>query len=194
MYINLIHKWHRIAIFQVTLQTSHMFRNYWKIAVRTMVRNKINSLINISGLAIGITCVIFIILYVQDEMRYDRGFKNVESIYQVNLEGNFGGQVFNRSFTPPPVGIALHKEFPEVSDYTRATRLNHEIITLGDAGASSGQGTAGAGQGGAFSGQGGGSGVTNSFKEKNLWAVDSNFLQVFNFPMLEGERNYPEQE
>jgi putative ABC transport system permease protein len=143
-----------------------MFRNYWKIAIRTMVRNKVNSLINIVGLAIGIACVIFITLYVQDELRFDRGFKDVQNIFQVNLEGNFGGQLFNRSFTPPPVGMALHNEFPEVADYTRACRLNHEIIKVG--GAPSTQGP-------------------SSFTEKSLWAVDSNFLQVFNFPLLEGD-------
>ncbi|HZE85080.1 MAG TPA: ABC transporter permease, partial [Puia sp.] len=141
-----------------------MFRNYWKIATRSLLRNKVNSFINIAGLAIGITCVIFIALYVQDEFRYDRNFKDPQRIYQVNLEGNFGGQLFNRSFTPPPVGLALKTEFPEVENYTRACRLNHEIIH-----------NAAPDQAG------------NSFTENGLWAVDSNFLQVFNFPMAEGE-------
>jgi putative ABC transport system permease protein len=146
-----------------------MFRNYLKIAWRNIGRNKVNSVINIAGLAIALTCMIFIVMYVQDELRFDRGFRDAQNIYQVNLEGNFGGQPFNRAYTPPPVGLALHTEFPEITDYTRVCRLNHEIIKGGE-------------------GQGGISGRTgNSFTEKNLWAVDSNFLQVFNFPMAEGD-------
>jgi putative ABC transport system permease protein len=141
-----------------------MFRNYWKIATRTLLRNKVNSFINIAGLAIGISCVIFISLYVQDEFRFDKGFKDPGRIYQVNLEGVFGDQPFNRSFTPPPVGLALKTEFPEVESYTRATHLNHEIIH-----------------------NGGPDGAGSSFTEQDLWAVDSNFLQVFNYPVIEGD-------
>jgi putative ABC transport system permease protein len=160
-----------------------MIKNYLKIAWRNIRRNKVNSVINIAGLAIGLACMTFIVMYVQDELRFDRGFRDVGNIYQVNLDGIFGGQPFNRAFTPPPVGLALHTEFPEVTDYTRICRLNHEIIKTVD-----GQGDPGSGQpvpafvrSGPASRQSG-----NSFTEKGLWAVDSNFLQVFNFPMAEG--------
>jgi putative ABC transport system permease protein len=162
-----------------------MFKNYLKIAWRNIRRNKVNSVINIAGLAIGLACMTFIVMYVQDELRFDRGFKNAGNIYQVNLDGIFGGQPFNRAFTPPPVGLALRTEFPEVTDYTRICRLNHEIIKTVDE-----RGEAGSGQSNAASDRSGATASgrpASSFTEKALWAVDSNFLQVFNFPLVAGD-------
>jgi putative ABC transport system permease protein len=141
-----------------------MFKSYFSIAWRNLLRNKINSLINIGGLAIGLTCVIFITLYVQDELRYDKDFKMSDRIYQVTLNANFGGQEFNTSNTPPPVGISMHAEFPEVQDYTRIYRMGNEVVRSTDPA-----------QAGHF------------FTEKNVWAVDSNFLQVFDYPMIDGD-------
>lgn len=141
-----------------------MLKNYFYIAWRSLLRNKTNSLINIGGLAIGLACVIFITLYVQDELRYDKGFKMSDRIYQVTLNGNFGGQEFNTSNTPPPVSIDMHTTFPEVEDYTRVFRMGNIAIHNADP---------------ALTGR--------PFTEKNLWAVDSNFLQVFDYPLLEGD-------
>ena len=141
-----------------------MLRSNFIIAWRNLLKNKTNSLINIGGLAIGIACVIFISLYVQDELQYDRQFKMSDRIYQVTLNANFGGQEFNTSNTPPPVGIDMHTTFPEVQDYTRIFRMGNEIVRSGDP---------------ARTGQ--------YFTEKNVWAVDSNFLQVFDYPMADGD-------
>ena len=89
-----------------------MFRNYFKTAWRNVLLNKANSFINIAGLSIGLTCVIFIVLYVQDELNYDKFLKDADHIYQVNLNGNMGGQEFVAGGTPPPVGAALMNDFP----------------------------------------------------------------------------------
>ena len=62
-----------------------MFKNYFKTAWRSIQRNKVNSLINIAGLSIGMACVILIVMYVKDELGYDRFFKNVSHIFQVNM-------------------------------------------------------------------------------------------------------------
>src|SRR5664279_709658 len=96
-----------------------MIKNYFKIAWRNISRNKLSSVINIAGLAIGITCVLFILFYVQDELRYDRFFKQADRIYEVNIEGNMGGQEFLNGVTPPPAGAALVNTFPEMETYTR---------------------------------------------------------------------------
>jgi putative ABC transport system permease protein len=85
-----------------------MKKNYLKIAWRNMIRNKISSLINIGGLATGIGCVILILLYVQDERKFDRFFSNTNHIYQVTLDANFGGQLLIGNTTPPPLGAALY--------------------------------------------------------------------------------------
>ncbi|HWK07540.1 MAG TPA: ABC transporter permease [Puia sp.] len=141
-----------------------MLRNYCKIAWRNLLRNKTNSLINIGGLAIGISCVVFIALYVQDDLGYDKGFKKGDRIYQVLLEGNFGGQQFRTSNTPPPVGMAMQTEIPEVEASTRIYRFGNEVVRN----PSTGQGA-------------------RVFTEKNVWAVDSNFLQVFDYAFQEGD-------
>lgn len=141
-----------------------MLKSYFTIAWRNLLRNRTNSLINIGGLAIGLTCVIFITLYIQDELRYDKGFRMSDRIYQVTLNANFGGQEFNTSNTPPPVSIDMHTTFPEVESNTRVFRMGNIAVhnaapTLSD----------------------------RLFTEKQLWAVDSNFLKVFDYPMLEGD-------
>ena len=140
-----------------------MLLNYLKIAWRNLIRSKINSGINIAGLAIGILCVIFIALYVQDDLSFDKGFRKSRQIYQVNIDANFGGQTYKAAGTPPPVGIALHDNFPEIETYTRVKRMGREIIHPLN-----------------------GKTEVNSFTETGLWAVDSNFLQVFDYPFLEG--------
>src|SRR5260221_13908255 len=96
-----------------------MFKNNLIIALRTILTNRTNSIVNIAGLAIGLSCVILIALYVQDERRYDRFFKNADRIYQVDMgamKGGGGGLISN---TPPAVGPALVKKFPEIEAYNR---------------------------------------------------------------------------
>lgn len=140
-----------------------MFKNYLKIAWRNIARNKISSLINISGLAIGITCVLFILFYVQDELRYDKFFKNNDRIYEVNIEGNMGGQEYLSATTPPPAGAALVNSFPEIESYTRFFNASDEVVRAGENGR-----------------------IDNYFTEKKVHGVDSNFLEVFNYPLLQG--------
>ncbi len=140
-----------------------MLKNYFKIAWRNIMRNKVNSFINIAGLAIGICCVILITLYVQDERRYDRFFSNADHICQVDMDVAMGGEAGYVSNTPPTVGPALQQSFPEIKAYTRFYVMGNEIISSG----------------------------TNSveqkhFTEKKFLAVDSNFLQVFDYAVKEG--------
>ena len=61
-----------------------MFKNYFTVAWRNLSRNKIYAFINIAGLSIGLACAMLIILYVKDEVSYDRFHKNADRIYRVN--------------------------------------------------------------------------------------------------------------
>ncbi|MEO6537473.1 MAG: ABC transporter permease, partial [Ferruginibacter sp.] len=140
-----------------------MLKNYFKIAWRNITRNKVSSLINISGLAIGIACVLFILFYVQDELSYDKFFKNADHIYEVNIEGNMGGQEYLNATTPPPTGAALVSTFPEIETYTRFFNASDEIVRSGE-----------------------NKQTQNYFTEKNVHGVDSNFLEVFNYPLMAG--------
>ncbi len=141
-----------------------MFSNYLKIAWRNLLRNRVNSFINIAGLAIGIACVILILFFVQDELRYDRFFKQADRIYQVNINGNLDGNEFLTSNTPPPLGKALVDEFPEIETYTRIHRPGDIVVRYEEE-----------------------KQTENYFTEKDILAVDSNFLQVFTYQLKEGD-------
>ncbi|MEO8150786.1 MAG: ABC transporter permease [Bacteroidia bacterium] len=140
-----------------------MFTNHIKIAWRNISRNKANSFINIAGLAIGIGSVILILFYVQDELKYDRYFKQSDKIFQVNINGNMDGNEFWTGNTPPTIGAALVNAFPEIESYVR-------IYSPGDVVVRSENGTQ----------------TENYFTEKSILGVDSNFLQMFSYQMLEG--------
>src|ERR1700760_4946954 len=96
-----------------------MLRNYIKIALRNLARNKVSSIINIGGLAIGLACVLLIGMYVKDEFSYDRFFTDADRIYRVNTHEKIGNDEFVAGHTPPPIGAALTANFPEVESYTR---------------------------------------------------------------------------
>lgn len=140
-----------------------MLHNYFKIAWRNIFRNKTNSIINIAGLSIGIACVILISLFVQDERKFDRFFTKADRTYQVNLDAVMGGDAAYVSNTPPAVGPALLRSFPEIETYTRFYVMGKEVIS-NDASAKE----------------------ARHFTENKFLAVDSNFLQVFDYAIKEG--------
>jgi putative ABC transport system permease protein len=140
-----------------------MIKNYVKIAWRNLLRNKVSSIINICGLAIGMACVLLIGIYVKDELSYDRFFKDSDRIYRVNLDGKMGNDQFLVGHTPPPAGAALVNHFPEIESYTRILLPGDEIIHYQA------------------------NGQNNSLTEKRLLAVDSNFLKFFNYPLIDGD-------
>src|SRR6185436_4624819 len=140
-----------------------MFQNNFKIAWRNITRNKFNSFINTAGLAIGMACVILIAFYVQDELQYDKFFKNSGRIYQVNLNGNMDGVDFWAGNTPPTVGPALVSEIPEIESYVRIYMPGDLVVRTEDKNQDE-----------------------KFFTEKNILGVDSNFLQMFSYTMLEG--------
>lgn len=135
-----------------------MIKNYLKTALRNMRRNKVSTFINIAGLSIGITCALLIVIFIQNEFRYDRFHKDADRIYQVILNGNFNGQEFWAGNTPPPIGAALQKNFGEVESFARIYKPRDIVVRSGE----------------------------TNFTEKNIMAVDSNFLQLFSFKMLNG--------
>lgn len=141
-----------------------MIKNYFKTAWRNMLRNRTSSFINVSGLSIGIACVLMILIYIQNELGYDKFHKDTNRIFQVTLSGNMGGQEFQAGNTPPPVGKALVSNFPEMESYTRFYKARDIVVRYGS-----------------------NNSAEKFFTEKNIIAVDSNFLQFFGFKMLEGD-------
>ena len=140
-----------------------MFKNYFKTAWRNMLHNRTSSLINISGLSIGIACTLLIVIFIKNELSYDRFHRNADRIFQVVLNGNMDGQEFWAGNTPPPVGAALTSNIPEVESFTRFYKPNDMVVRYEQTNA-----------------------AEKFFTEKNVLAVDSNFLQLFDFKIAEG--------
>ncbi len=134
-----------------------MIKNYFKIAWRNLWRSKGFSLINIAGLAIGMAAAILILLWIQDELSFDQFHKNKERIYEVWNRYPSDGKIDCDKGVSAPLARAVEKDLPEVE---RAVRVNH-------------------GNKGLFS-------VGDKKIIQSGAIVDTGFLQMFSFPMLQG--------
>src|SRR5690348_3100286 len=137
-----------------------MLRNYLKIAWRNLVKNKAYSVINITGLAIGLACFLLIALYVMDELSYDRFYPNADRIYRINSDIKFGGANLHMAVTSDMMGQLLKKDYPQVEQYTRIyTFSGDKLIKKGN----------------------------EYINEKKIANVDSTFFDVFQLPVIEGD-------
>ena len=139
-----------------TIYQNIMLRNYLKIALRNLLKNKVFSAINIFGLAISMTVCLVIFQYVDYEKSYDEIHVNADRVYRVPMvkyEPNEAPQTF--AFTYPAVGPNLMRDFPEVADMIRIRR-----------------------SGGIMSYQ------DKQFVERGLMFVDSSFFKLFSFPVI----------
>lgn len=96
-----------------------MFRNYLKIAWRNLVKNKTFSIINIAGLAIGLSCFLLISLYVLDEISFDRFHEKANRIYRIHSQIRMGGSDLKLAVASDPMGATLKRDYPEVEEYVR---------------------------------------------------------------------------
>jgi putative ABC transport system permease protein len=99
-----------------------MFKNYVKIAIRNLFRNKLYSFLNIAGLAIGIACCVLILLYVQDELSFDRFHEKGDRIFRVNTHFVIPERTMHFATTAHVQGKMFKDEYPEVENYVR---FNH---------------------------------------------------------------------
>ncbi|HEY6899063.1 MAG TPA: ABC transporter permease, partial [Puia sp.] len=134
-----------------------MLRNYFKIALRNLRKNKVFSLINILGLSVGLACCLLIAAYVRDETSYDQYPVASKDIYRVNL-GIIAKGLSSYPMVDIAVGPGMKAAYPEIKTFTRLERF-----------------------GGIFAKYG-----IRQFKENHLSFVDSNFFEVFTVPFLEG--------
>ena len=96
-----------------------MFKNYLKTAWRNLMKHKTFSFINIAGLSIGISICFIIMLFVQDELSFDRFNKNADRIVRVVFKADInGGKIFEANVMPQ-VASAMKNDYPEVEDATR---------------------------------------------------------------------------
>ncbi|HEV7334197.1 MAG TPA: ABC transporter permease [Flavisolibacter sp.] len=93
-----------------------MFRSYLKIAWRNIWKNKAFSATNLLGLSIGMTCTMLILLWVQDELSWDKFHPNHKNVYHVMVNRNFNGEINTDLSTPFPLSASLKQSFPEVKN------------------------------------------------------------------------------
>jgi putative ABC transport system permease protein len=134
-----------------------MIKNYFKTAWRNLWKNKIYTLINITGLAIGLACCMLIILYTKDEVSYDRFHANAPNIYHVvSKVTSPDGHVTNMSSTGNRPGPAFKESIPEAKDFVRVQQSNFNVKK-----------------------------GTDVFDEEGHYA-DENFFSFFSFRLKEG--------
>ncbi len=136
-----------------------MIKNYFVIAIRNVLKYKFFSAINIFGMSVGITSCLLIILYVTNELSYDRFHPDAEKIYQVGLHGKIGGQDIRVANTCPPMAAALVSDMPEVESATRICQAYGRVFKNGE----------------------------KIFTEEKVFWVDSNFFQFFGYKLLKGD-------
>jgi len=97
-----------------------MLKNYFKVAYRNLIRNKVFSIINISGLAFGMAACILISLYILDELSYDRYHEHADRIYRVSREflNDDGVTNLHLGQVAPPFGPLLDGDFEGIIEYT----------------------------------------------------------------------------
>src|ERR1700730_7501354 len=139
-----------------------MFRNYWKVAVRSLIKRKWYTLINILGLATGMAVCGLIVLFIHSELGYDDFQPNCDRVYRIVLDRKYPGRTTSYAIIPASIGDAVRKEFPEVAvvtgfqDFTNNGSL---FVKAGD----------------------------RSFEESHVLLADSNFFRVFSTRLNEGD-------
>src|SRR6476619_4263964 len=108
-----------------------MFKNYFIVALRNLLRNKIYSFINIAGLSIGLGCAMLIILYVKDEVSYDRFHSNVGNIYRIVTQGidKNGGKGKKDPNTGYLQGPRFAQNIPDIKSFVRVQSGEKDIKT-----------------------------------------------------------------
>ena len=154
-YIRTFHRKHPLIPYA-------MYKNYFKIAWRNMLKQKMYSFINIGGLALGLSCFILIFIYVQHELSYDNFYQNEAQIYRVYTQadgkGFMTGFMEKSGFAYTTVGMApaLKTEFPDVAQAT--TLRNHKSLLSYE---------------------------EDHYYEEGLWA-DEHYFKVFEYGLIKG--------
>ncbi len=136
-----------------------MLKNYFLIAFRNLRKHPLYAFVNVVGLALGLACCTFIVLYVMDEVRYDRFHADADQIYRVVEDWHEGDRESYRATTYGAMAWLLEEEFPVIDDAVRV--LPYPLLVTPDS--------------------------DTKYQEDGVYFVDSTFLNVFNFPLKRGE-------
>ena len=109
-----------------------MFKNFLIVAFRSLSRNKLYSLTNILGLSIGITCSILILLWIYDEVSYDRFHPNADRLYLVMVKTTFDDKIHAWNALPLPTYQALQTEHSNIIRTSITDRGGEHLLTAGE--------------------------------------------------------------
>ena len=137
-----------------------MWKNFFRVTVRGIGKNRVFNAINIAGLAIGLASAIFIILYIISETSYDRLHERSADIYRLYLDGKMAGEEFKGAWNSPIFGPTFHEEIPDIENFCRFWTNNNLLMWADPA---------------------------SKYLENNILYVDSTFFEVFSLNLLEGD-------
>jgi len=139
-----------------------MFKNYLKVAFRSLNKNRVYAFINILGLALGLTVTILVFMFVKDETSYEKHWSGYERVYRMGIKGDFMGQKMDAPVSPSPMANTLRTEFPNVETATRIQAVRQEILMRHE--------------------------QTKVYIQHGV-AADSSFFKVFNYEFIHGDPN-----
>lgn len=135
-----------------------MIKNHLKIAFRNLWKHRMFSMVNVFGLAVGLTVAIIILLFVSSELAYDDFHQNGDTVYRVLRKADLNDSNYLIGVTSGPFGEALKNDYPEtVQDFTRVLPTDG-LVTYAD----------------------------KSFNEEKFFLVDENFFDFFTYPLASG--------
>ena len=137
-----------------------MFKNYLKVAFRSLNKNRVYALINILGLALGLTVAILIFMFVKDEISYDKHWDGNDRIYRIGVKANTQGQKYDLPTSPSLMAHSLRTEFTDVETATRFGLYDKELLVGVD---------------------------QNKMYLRNIVYADSAFFKVFDYEFIHGE-------
>src|SRR5262245_25331867 len=109
-----------------------MLKNHLKIALRNLLKHKGYSLINVAGLAVGMACCLLILLFVQDELSYDRYHEHADRIYRLRVERfAAGGEAELTACASATMAPAIIKDYPQVESAVRISQRTY-LVERGD--------------------------------------------------------------
>ncbi len=138
-----------------------MSKNFFRVAFKNLLKHKSSSIINILGLAIGISCSILFMLYVYYEINYDTYHEKSNRIYRVAVKASIGDTKINQTYSSAITYLKLLEEFPEIETGVKFFNIGEVPIITGE----------------------------KTFYESRIFAVDSTFYDVFSIGLLKGNAN-----
>lgn len=136
-----------------------MIKNFFRIAFRNLLKNKSFAFINIFGLAIGLAASLLILLWVQDELSYDKFNTNYENIYRIEEDQFYSGERYHVTVTPQPSGPVWKEKIPEIRFQTRINRMPRLLFRQEE----------------------------KVFFESAIVAADSGIFKIFTLPFISGD-------